>query len=199
MRARSRHPLLVLLLLLAAACGPAPATEATATAGAAATAGATATATPAETPAEAPAGSDPAVAGAAVPRGDVLRAVEVGRRPHDPSAFTQGLEFHDGRLFESRGLYADREDVVLAEIDPADGSTVRQVDRPAGDDAFHEGLTVVGDRIIQLTWQDGIAKVYDRDTFEPVGQLAYEGEGWGICDEPDRLLMTDTEAGLERA
>jgi glutaminyl-peptide cyclotransferase len=120
----------------------------------------------------------------------VLRAVEVGRRPHDRTAFTQGLEFSGGRLFESRGLYADQEAVILTEVDPADGTTIRQVDRPAGDDAFHEGLTVVGDRIIQLTWRDGIAKVYDLETFELTGTFAYEGEGWGICDEPDRLLMT---------
>jgi glutamine cyclotransferase len=132
-----------------------------------------------------------AAALAAVPAGRVLRAVEVGRRPHDASAFTQGLEFDDGRLYESRGLFADDEPVVMTEIDPADGRPLRTVERPAGDPHFYEGLTVVDDEIIQLTWQDGVAYTYDLETFERTGELAYEGEGWGICDEPDRLLMTD--------
>jgi glutaminyl-peptide cyclotransferase len=128
----------------------------------------------------------------AVTPGSTLRVVEVGRRPHDTSAFTQGLEFEDGRLYESRGLYGDQEDVILTEVDPQDGTRIlRQVDRPDGDTAFHEGLTVVGDRVVQLTWQSGFARVYDLATLEERGQLRYEGEGWGVCDDGDVLRMTN--------
>ncbi|WP_370326697.1 glutaminyl-peptide cyclotransferase [Euzebya sp.] len=127
-----------------------------------------------------------AASAAGVPAGDVLQAVEVDRRPHDPEAFTQGLEFHEGRLFESRGLY---EQSAMTEIDPATGEVLARTDL---DDAFFgEGATVVGDRIIQLTWREGTAFTYDVDTLEPTGELAYEGEGWGICDLPDRLVMSD--------
>lgn len=168
---------LAVLALLATACGPA--------ADVVAPEGEPGTAVGSAPPAASPS------ARASVPAGEVLRAVEVDRRPHDDTAFTQGLEFADGRLYESRGLRARDETVILTEIDPADGTTIRQFDRVAGDDAFHEGLTVAGDRLIQLTWQQGVAHVYDVDTFERIDQLTYEGEGWGICDEPDRLLMTN--------
>lgn len=127
-----------------------------------------------------------------VPAGEEFVVREVGRRPHDTTAFTQGLEFDEGQLFESRGLYANQEDVVLTEIDPTDGSPVRELPRDAADgDYFAEGLTVVGDRIIQITWQTQVAYVYDRDTFERTGEYTYEGEGWGLCDEPDRLVMSN--------
>ncbi|HUG85717.1 MAG TPA: glutaminyl-peptide cyclotransferase [Euzebya sp.] len=131
---------------------------------------------------------------ASIPTGDVLAVREVARRPHDATAFTQGLEFDDSRLFESRGLRPDQESVTLTEIDPADGSALRELARDG--DHFAEGLTVVDGRIIQLTWQSGVANVYDRDTFEPLEQFTYEGEGWGICDEPDRLIMSDGTSTL---
>lgn len=128
--------------------------------------------------------------------GDVATVRVIGRRDHDATAFTQGLEFHDGRLYESRGLYAGQEQVILTEIDPADGSTIRQVQRPADPDVFAEGLTVVGDRIIQITWREQLAFVYDRVSLEPTGTFSYQGEGWGICDLPDRLIMSDGTATL---
>lgn len=128
----------------------------------------------------------------AVPDGEQFRVRVVERRPHDATAFTQGLEFDEGELFESRGLFADDEDVVLAQIDPSDGTPVDQVTRdPADGDYFAEGLTVVGDRVIQLTWQSNTAYVYDRDTLSRIGQFTYDGEGWGICDQPDRLVMSN--------
>lgn len=134
----------------------------------------------------------PAAFSQTLPEGDQLDVRVIDRRPHDPTAFTQGLEFHEGELFESRGLFADNEDVVLAQIDPADGTTVDQVTRdPADGDYFAEGLTVVGDRIIQITWQSNTAYVYDRDTLERTGQFTYQGEGWGLCDQPDRLVMSN--------
>jgi len=107
--------------------------------------------------------------------------------PHDPAAFTQGLVFApNGRLFESTGQYGASE---LRELDPVTGEVLRTV---ALDDAlFGEGLALVGDRLVQLTWREGIALTYDVETLEPLGELAYEGEGWGLCLGGDRLVMSD--------
>lgn len=195
MQLTSRLLLLMVTAVLTAACGPASDTAVRPTAAAGAQtgqAGAAATEPASTAPAEVnqseSAGED-ATPAASVPDGDVLAVREVDRRPHDPTAFTQGLEFDEGRLFESRGLFPEQEPITLAEIDPADGSTLREL--PRDGDHFAEGLTVVDGRIIQITWQSGIANVYDRDTFELLEQFTYEGEGWGICDEPDRLVMSD--------
>ena len=126
------------------------------------------------------------------PSGATIEVRELARRPHDTTAFTQGLEFDGDQLFESRGLFASEEDITLTEIDPADGTTIRSVERATEvGDYFAEGLTVVDDRIIQLTWRSTTALVYDRDTLEKVDEYVYEGEGWGICDQPDRLIMSD--------
>ena len=116
----------------------------------------------------------------------------VGERPHDASAFTQGLEFHEGRLFESRGLYGQS---AMTEIDPSTGAVLSST--PLGEEEFGEGATVVGDRIVQITWQNEIAHVYDRDTLEQTGTHTYVGEGWGICDMPrGSLWMSNGTATL---
>ena len=112
---------------------------------------------------------------------------------HDPTAFSQGLLFEDGRLFESRGQYGQS---ALTEIDPASGEVIRRVDL---DEAFFaEGLALVDDRLIQLTWQEQVAFVWDLDTFEAVGQFSYEGEGWGLCHDGADLWMSDGSATLTR-
>lgn len=106
--------------------------------------------------------------------------------PHDTAAFTQGLEFDGGRLFESTGRYGASE---LREINPATGSVLRRM--PLGDAYFGEGLTVVGDSIIVLTWRENTALVYDRDSFRLTGSHSYDGEGWGLCHDGSRLVMSD--------
>lgn len=103
----------------------------------------------------------------------------LGERGHDPSAFTQGLEFDGERLYESRGL---RGQSAMTEIDPSTGEVLRRTD--LGEEYFAEGATVIGDRIIQITWQEHTAFVYDVDTLAVTSELTYEGEGWGICDLP---------------
>jgi len=96
--------------------------------------------------------------------------------PHDSNAFTQGLEIYNGKFYESTGLYGS--------------SSVRIVNMKTGeietqynlsDDYFGEGLTIYNDTIIQLTWRENIAFIYDIDTLELVDNFTYEGEGWGIC------------------
>ena len=112
---------------------------------------------------------------------------------HDPGAFTQGLEMADGRMYESTGL---RGRSSLRTIDPATGEVAARVDLP--DELFGEGLTVVGDKIVQLTWQSEIALVYDRHTLEELGVHAYEGEGWGLCLSEDVLIMSNGSDRLAR-
>jgi glutaminyl-peptide cyclotransferase len=143
------------------------------------------------------------VPGSTLPVGDPVETVAPGaaatrlgyevvsRRPHDPRAFTQGLVLDaEGRVFESTGL-AGRSS--LREVDPLDGTVLRRVDLPA--EHFGEGLALVDDRLVQLTWKDGIATVWDADTFEPLASHRYAGEGWGLCDDGTRLVMSD---GSER-
>ncbi len=115
------------------------------------------------------------------------------RRPHDPAAFTQGLEMADGALYESTGLYGRSS---LRRVDPATGAVTAEA--AVADDLFAEGLTVVDDRIVQLTWKAGRALVYDRATLGLVGEFAYEGEGWGLCRSGGELVMSDGSDRLAR-
>ena len=106
--------------------------------------------------------------------------------PHDPDAFTQGLELADSVLYEGTGLAGQSQ---LRTLDPATG----QVDRaePIPGDYFGEGITVVGDRIWQLTYQDGVAVQWDRATMTPVREVPLAGEGWGLCYDGQRLVRSD--------
>ena len=110
----------------------------------------------------------------------------LGRIPHDTSAFTQGLQFVNGRLFESTGL---RGESTLRELDPASGEVLRQIGLE--DRYFGEGLTAVGDSLVMLTWQENKAFVFDRESFEQTGSFSYEGEGWGLCNNGSSLVMSD--------
>ncbi len=114
-------------------------------------------------------------------------AVEViAVRDHDPSAFTQGLFLHDGLFYESTGRYGES---TVRAVDPMTGEVQQQVEVP--EQYFGEGLALVDDRLIQLTWKENTALVYDRATFEQVGTFEYEGEGWGLCYDGAWLYMTD--------
>ncbi len=111
----------------------------------------------------------------------------VSRRPHDAKAWTQGLQLDDdGRLYESTGL---RGRSTVREVDPQTGTVLRSA--PLPDEQFGEGLAMVGDRLIQLTWQEGVANTWDAATFEALGAFDYEGEGWGLCFDGQRLVMSD--------
>lgn len=108
--------------------------------------------------------------------------------PHDPTAFTQGLELADGVLYEGTGLVGRSQ---LRELDPATGAVRRAVPIPA--ELFGEGITVVGPTIWQLTWQDGVALEWDRATLTLLRRVPYQGEGWGLCLDAgrDRLVRSD--------
>jgi glutaminyl-peptide cyclotransferase len=127
--------------------------------------------------------------------GDVvaLRVEVLATYPHDPAAFTQGLEMYDGLLYESTGRYGDS-DIRITEVDTGE---VRAL-VPLPESAFGEGLTIVDDVIWQLTWREGYAFRRDRDTLTELDRVRYDGEGWGLCydERADRLVMSDGTAQL---
>jgi len=108
------------------------------------------------------------------------------RHPHDPKAFTQGLAFVDGVLYESTGLYGHSS---VRRVDLASGRVLRV--RSLARKLFAEGLTVARGRLFQLTWRAGIAFVRDREQLMQTGLFRYEGEGWGLAWDGERLIMSD--------
>ena len=107
--------------------------------------------------------------------------------PHDTTSFTQGLVFADGELYESTGLNGES---TLRRVDIATGRTLQRIDVPQ--QYFAEGLALVGDELLQLTWQHKLGFVYDRKTFKQKRTFAYDTEGWGIAyDGASRLVMSD--------
>lgn len=129
------------------------------------------------------------------PAGPTVASFEIVETiPHDTGAFTQGLEIADGRLFESTGLVGESS---IRELDLNSGEVLRNTAVPQ---VFGEGLTIVGDTAIQITWQDGIAFRYDLDTFDVVESYTYEGQGWGLClasEGSGNLVMSDGSSTLE--
>lgn len=117
-----------------------------------------------------------------------LQVSVLERYPSDPDGFTQGLELHDDLLYESTGQYG-QSDVRV--VDPETGEVLTQVDLPA--EFFGEGLTIVGDQVWQLTWQEHTAFVRDQETLAEQERFEYSGEGWGLCYDADRdrLVMSD--------
>lgn len=111
--------------------------------------------------------------------------------PHDSAAYTQGLVWDNGRMFESTGLYGES---TLREVDYTDGEVLRSVSLPSNQ--FGEGLALVGDNLIQLTWREGVAHVYNRDSFLEVNAFPYGGEGWGLCYDGARLAMSNGSSKL---
>lgn len=106
--------------------------------------------------------------------------------PHDREAFTQGLEYVDGALYESTGLNGRS---GIRKVNLATGE-VMQV-QPLDSTYFGEGITVWKNRIVQLTWQHGLGFVYDRQTFKQQGTFKYTGEGWGLTHDGTRIIMSD--------
>lgn len=106
--------------------------------------------------------------------------------PHDPRAYTQGLLWQDGDLYESTGLYGSS---TLRRVTLETGKIQREVAPPA--EVFAEGLALVGERLIQLTWQEKKALVWSLRDFSPLPGFTYEGEGWGLAWDGRRLVMSD--------
>lgn len=111
--------------------------------------------------------------------------------PHDQRAFTQGLIYLDGHLYESTGLKGQSS---LRMEDLASGKIQQYADVPA--QYFGEGLTNWGSTLIQLTWQSHIAFVYDRFSFRVLRTFQYSGEGWGLTQDGKDLILSDGTAVL---
>jgi glutamine cyclotransferase len=112
--------------------------------------------------------------------------------PHDPNAYTQGLLFDGGFLYESTGLKGESS---LRKVDLQTGKPENVTALPA--EMFGEGLALVDDRLIQLTWKDQLAFVYQKSDFEPIDRISYPmREGWGLTFDGANLLMTDGTATL---
>jgi glutamine cyclotransferase len=116
----------------------------------------------------------------------VYRYRIVNTFPHDRNAFTQGLEFHNGYLYESTGLNGQSS---LRKVELRTGR-VLQIHRLA-QEYFAEGITIFGNRNYQLTWQNGVCFVYSLNNFRQETQFRYYGEGWGLTNDGKHLIMSD--------
>lgn len=172
-RRRAACPLLWPIVLLVAACGgsegsPAAAAE----------------------PIPVPSSPEPPPAPEPVPP-EVFGYRVVQEFPHDPQAFTQGLFFHDGFLYESTGL---RGESTLRRVELASGEVLEE--RRLLPQFFGEGAALAGDFIYQLTWEAGIGFVYTRESFRLVREFRYSGEGWGLTFDGEHLVMSDGSDSL---
>ncbi len=110
----------------------------------------------------------------------------VATYPHERYAFTQGLLFHDGKLFESTGGYGYS---TVREVELATGRILRQ--HRLAPNYFGEGLILRDGQLIQLTWQQNTAFVYDARDLRPLFTHRFTGEGWGLADDGERLILSD--------
>ena len=108
------------------------------------------------------------------------------RYPHDSGCYTQGLIYRDGFFYESCGLYGDSS---LRKVDPATGEVLQET--KIADQYFAEGLMELDGLLYQLTWQEGIAFVYDLESLENIGHFSYSTEGWGLTSDGSGLILSD--------
>ncbi|MBT8296509.1 MAG: glutaminyl-peptide cyclotransferase [Gramella sp.] len=112
----------------------------------------------------------------------------VNTYPHDISSYTQGLEFHGDTLYESIGQYGESK---LRKINLKTGKVLKEI--KLDDQYFAEGITILGDRLFQLTWQEGEGFIYNLNTFEKTGTFGYNQseEGWGLCNNGEKIFKSD--------
>jgi glutaminyl-peptide cyclotransferase len=106
--------------------------------------------------------------------------------PHDAAAFTQGLVFHQGVLYESTGLNGQSS---LRKVELETGLVLKKLDIPA--QYFAEGLALFNGRLLQLTWQNQVGFVYDQESFQQLSTFNYTGEGWGLAHDGHSLILSD--------
>jgi glutamine cyclotransferase len=125
------------------------------------------------------------------PSAPTVTVQQVRSYPHDSTAFTQGLVWHDGRLYESTGRYGESS---LRIVELQTGRVLQKVDLPQT--YFAEGLAAVGGTLYQLTWKESVAFKYDAETLRPAGQVSYTGEAWGLASDGRRLIVSDGSSYL---
>ena len=112
----------------------------------------------------------------------------INEYPHDITSYTQGLEFYDGKLYESTGQYKESK---LRLVDYKTGEVLKNINLP--NEYFGEGITILNNKIYQLTWQENTGLVYDLNTFEKLSSFKYgkSKEGWGICHHENTIYKSD--------
>ncbi len=120
-----------------------------------------------------------------------VRPEVIAQLPHNTMSFTEGLQRDGTSLYESTGLSGES---TIRELDPTTGALRRSAPLPGS--LWGEGIAVVGDRIWQLTYQNGVALLWDKATFTVKKQVALSGEGWGLCYDGARLVQSDGTATL---
>ena len=115
----------------------------------------------------------------------------VATYPHDPQAFTQGLFWLDGHLYESTGRIGGS---TIRKVALDDGRVLQSASIPAG--LFGEGIVDWGAQILSITWQDGTGFRWDRKTLRRIGTFRYPGEGWGLTQDGRNIIMSDGTAQL---
>jgi glutamine cyclotransferase len=124
-------------------------------------------------------------------RAPTLQCQVVNKFPHDPTAYCQGLVYHNGVLYEGTG---DEGRSSIRRVDLTTGRIIQR--RNLADHMFGEGIAVWGKSVIQLTWKNRVALHYDIDSFELQRTTRYRGEGWGLTHDGSRLIMSDGTATL---
>jgi glutamine cyclotransferase len=138
------------------------------------------------------AGQTPEVAATATPRDVPTYSYKIKNSwPHDRRAYTQGLIFLEGILWESTGQYGASS---LRKVELKTGKVIKQISVPQS--YFAEGMTVFHNKVFQLTWQGQKGFIYDPATFQKQGEFAYTGEGWGLTHDGQSLIMSDGTDGI---
>ena len=130
------------------------------------------------------------------PAADALPAYSydiVATYPHDPKAFTQGLVYTDGVLYETTGQEGES---WLRKVELATGAVLQQHD--IADEFFGEGMVIWGDQIVTLTWRGEKGFIFDKATFAPKGEWTYAGEGWGLTADDTQIFMSDGTAQIRK-
>lgn len=115
----------------------------------------------------------------------------VAEYPHSRTSYTQGLQFIDGELWEGTGEYGESK---LLRTDLTTGKALKSKNLPKNE--FGEGITVLGDKIYQLTWLNGTMHVYERESLKPIAHHTYNGEGWGLTSDGTKLYMSDGTSNI---
>jgi glutamine cyclotransferase len=116
----------------------------------------------------------------------------INRFPHDTHAFTQGFTFRGGYFYEGTGRNGQSS---LRQVRPESGEIVRRADLPH--EFFGEGITILGDKVFQLTWTSHIGFVYDLHSFQKLRSFQYGGEGWGLTEDGHDLFLSDGSSDIK--
>jgi glutaminyl-peptide cyclotransferase len=118
-----------------------------------------------------------------------LKATVAASFPHDQTSYTQGLEFNNGQLYEGTGDPGQQGATKVGKVNLKTGQWAEKNGLDAN--YFGEGITILGDKLYQLTWQSGKCFVYDKNTMKLLSEFTYTGEGWGLCNDGKSLIMSD--------